>query len=137
MLRAAWVRWKPGYTTAKGRSVRSTSFAGYDRSLYLLLAPPPPPPAAPKVATRANVGTLPGTPVKLERTSIFKPSFETPRQKLLNDAFSSDGTAAKVLASAGSPLSWVPHALLAQVRQPFLLSQYYDPKYVFTVGRRT
>ncbi|KZT32988.1 hypothetical protein SISSUDRAFT_1132815 [Sistotremastrum suecicum HHB10207 ss-3] len=81
-------------------------------------APPPPPPAAPKVATRANVGTLPGTPVKLERTSIFKPSFETPRQKLLNDAFSSDGTAAKVLASAGSPLSWVPHALLAQAGEP-------------------
>lgn len=57
----------------------------------------------------------PGTPIKLQRQGIFKPAGQSPTQRFLDEALSSDGSAAKVLVSASESLAKVPSLFLAQV----------------------
>lgn len=78
-----------------------------------LLAPVPIPPAAP--APPKPVVNAPGTPLHLQHQSIFKPVTQSPTQRFLDEALSSDGSAAQVLVSASETFAKVPTMFLAQV----------------------
>ena len=115
-----------------GVEASNHSRKGVYHDAHVSLSAPPPP--EPKVEAPKPVPEIPGTPIKLERGSIFKPTTMSPRRRLIEETLSSDGSAAKVLSEASSTLGKLPSLFLAQVSSK-CVALFYFPMSTLSISR--